>query len=90
MSPLKPFKIEIVVRDKIEDAKRLFNKVRRIGKVNLVLLGLSSVSFILFYSAIKDVVFEFSELLLNLDWYWYLIVAVVLGIKPAIVLMRKK
>jgi formate/nitrite transporter FocA (FNT family) len=89
MSSAKPFKIEDIVMSKVESLKRSFEKVRGMSMLNMVLIGLSVVSFVLFYLSVEDNVFEFVEILFNLDWYWYLITVVVLGIKPAIYLAKK-
>jgi len=87
---MSPLKTEDIVMNKIESLKRLFEKVKGMSMLDMVLIGVSAVSFVLFYSSVKDNVFEFLELLLNLDWHWYLIVSIVLGIKPAIYFVRKK
>ncbi len=87
---MSPLKIEDIVMNKIESLKRLFEKVKGMSMLDMVLIGVSAVSFVLFYSSVKDNVFEFLEVLLNLDWHWYLIVSIVLVIKPVIYLAKKR
>ncbi len=51
--------------------------------LDIYLLIISLISFILLYSSIKYEILDLYDWLFSLDWYWYLIVMVLTGIKPA-------
>ncbi len=84
------FKIDEFVKEKAEYLKQLFEKVKGMGKVNMVLLVLAVVFFFMFYSSIKDNVFEVLDWFLNLRWYWYLAGAIIFGIKPVMYFVKRK
>lgn len=58
------------------------SKVKKMSWIDLKLAQLAAVGFFLMLAKLW-------EPLLSLDWYWYLVIAVLFGIKPAYSTLRK-
>tara|TARA_Y100000310_G_C20552004_1_gene748549 strand:- start:431 stop:691 length:261 start_codon:yes stop_codon:yes gene_type:complete len=68
--------------------KEVMGILKKLGPIDTILIGGALLSLFILISSNQDKFLNFVELIINLEWYWYVAFLIVAAIRPAIHLMR--